>query len=72
LLCQKGLAKEATMRRIALCIIPLVLMAGCKESRQAPSRDGVNIVAPGVDVNIEKKEGVKVRAPGVDVDVDRK
>ena len=72
------------MVRLSACLtISLLLFVGCNESPaprdRAPLKDGnVNVVAPGVNVDVEPKGSagspgkVKVNAPGVQVDVGRK
>ncbi len=49
---------------------------GCTQSNPPPAppppaKSGVEVHAPGVDVNVGKG-GVDVQAPGADVEVDRK
>lgn len=53
----------------------LVLSFGCYEQRESPPpqpKGGVEVNAPGVNVEVKKDSGVKVRAPGVNVDVEKK
>ncbi|HWY87003.1 MAG TPA: hypothetical protein VNX28_09780 [Gemmataceae bacterium] len=42
--------------------------AGCNREPAKPKNDGVNISAPGVNVQVDKG-GVEVKAPGVNVNV---
>ncbi len=53
------------------------ILAGCSESKAPPppppppAKSGVEVHAPGVDVNVQKGN-VDVKAPGADVQVDGK
>lgn len=59
--------------RLIICLAWVLLLAGCE--RQGPTRpqsNGVEVNAPGVNVEVKKGSGVKVQAPGVHVDVQKK
>jgi len=53
--------------------LSLAAVAGCGDrgGAQVKVGDGIEVHAPGVDVDVDR-EGVKVKAPGVDVDLDPK
>lgn len=62
------------MRWFALMGVLSAILAGCSESKPPPpppAKSGVEVHAPGVDVNVQKGN-VDVRAPGADVQVDGK
>jgi hypothetical protein len=63
------------MRIFAAAAFGLALLAfsGCENQKAPPAGDkgGVEVHAPGVDVNAGK-DGVKVDAPNANVDVERK
>ncbi len=53
----------------------LAALVGCtrqEPARPAPAPGGVQVTAPGVNVNVDPAGGTKVRAPGVKVDVKEK
>ena len=66
------------MRWIASMVVLSAFFAGCSSNPPPapppgppPGGKGVEVHAPGVDVNVEKG-GVDVKAPGADVQVERK
>jgi hypothetical protein len=73
--------RNAMMKWFALTGVLSAILAGCSESKppppappppvSAPAKAGVEVHAPGVDVNVGKG-GVDVNAPGADVEVNRK
>jgi len=59
---------------IVAIAVALAATFGCA-SESKPSADdaetGVEVNAPGVDVNVDPGKGVEVEAPGVDVEAER-
>ncbi len=60
------------MQRTAIFLGLAVILTGCADRRAnapatASDKGGVNIKAPGVEVNVERDGKTDVKAPGVDV-----
>ena len=47
-------------------------LAGCGQQQPPPNKGGINITAPGVNINIDPEGAAKVQAPGVQVNTDPK
>ncbi|MEO8164118.1 MAG: hypothetical protein ABI619_01855 [Betaproteobacteria bacterium] len=61
------------MRRLfSTLVIPSLLLYGgrAKDAPPAPQQ-GIEIHAPGVDIEINKQEGANVKAPGTEVHADK-
>ena len=50
-----------------LALVGCAKQGGTKVDASAPAEKGIEVQAPGVDVEVKPGEGVKVEAPGVDV-----
>ena len=66
------------MKWLASMVVLSAFLAGCSSNPPPapppgppPGGKGVEVHAPGVDVNVEKG-GVDVKAPGTDVQVEKK
>jgi hypothetical protein len=63
------------MKSLALVgLLGACLLLGCGGGTEQPKKGGIQINAPGVNINVDEKGGAKVnvKAPGVNVDVDGK
>jgi hypothetical protein len=66
--------RNAMMKWFAWTGTFAAILAGCSQSTPPappPGKSGVEVHAPGVDVNVGKG-GVDVKAPGADVEVEGK
>ncbi len=49
-----------------------MLLAGCGGEEKKPASGGINISAPGVNINVDPSGNTNVQAPGVNIDANAK